>query len=379
MQRTLSVLGVSLLFCLATAGTATANIGSGPLFGQSQTSSQSQSGSNSVSQDASSQAISAPLGQINLNAPIGVLSSGSNGPVTQSNSSSATSSASNESQAVQLVDQSQGSAQTQDGSQTTGCCETGGSGSPTFDQEQTSNQSQSGSNAVSQNAESKTVSEPGAQVNVNLPIRILSDGSNGNVDQSNRSSATSSASNESKAIQIVDQTQGSSQTQRGEQSVGCCDRGGTGHHGHHGHHGHDGHHGHHGHDGKQPCGCEQKDDSTPVFDQDQTSNQSQSGSNAVSQNARSKAVSKPGEQANVNAPVSLLGRGCGCDGKDTWKGAKGGDRCECGASKQPSRGGDVRQSNASTAGSTASNESWAAQGVGQSQASRQGQFGLQRL
>jgi hypothetical protein len=132
MRRTLSVLGASLLLCLATAGTASANdLGTGPRFGQSQTSSQGQNGTNSVSQDASSKAISAPLAQINLNAPISLLSSGNNGPVDQSNSSSATSSASNDSAAIQAVDQSQGSDQTQDGKQTAG------GGSPSFEQGRT--------------------------------------------------------------------------------------------------------------------------------------------------------------------------------------------------------------------------------------------------
>ena len=171
MKRTLSVLGASLLMCLATAGTASAlePVG-GPLFGQSQTSSQSQNGSNSVSQDASSKAISAPLAQINLNVPISLLSPGDNGKVEQSNSSSATSSASNDSVAIQGVEQSQGSDQSQDGTQTAG------GGSPSFEQGQAADQSQNASNSVDQNASSTAVSKPGPQVNVNLPIRVLSPG-----------------------------------------------------------------------------------------------------------------------------------------------------------------------------------------------------------
>ena len=99
MRRTLSVLGASLLFCLATAGTAAAldPPSSGPTFGQTQSSSQNQTGSNSVSQTASSEAISAPGAQVNVNLPISLLSDGKNGPVEQSNDSSATSSASNDS------------------------------------------------------------------------------------------------------------------------------------------------------------------------------------------------------------------------------------------------------------------------------------------
>ena len=68
---------------------------------------------------------------------------------------------------------------------------------------------------MTQNADSKAISKPGLQANLNVPIRIKSDGSNGPVDQSNSSSATSSASNESKAIQLIDQGQESTQTQDG--------------------------------------------------------------------------------------------------------------------------------------------------------------------
>ena len=455
MRRTLSVLGASLLLCLATAGIASANdLGTGPLFDQSQTSSQSQNGTNSVSQDASSKAISAPLGQINLNAPISLLSSGNNGPVDQSNSSSATSSASNDSAAIQVVDQSQGSDQTQDGKQTAGggspafeqgqdstqsqngtnsidqnasstaiskpgpqvnvnvpirilsdgnngpveqsnsssadssasntsyakqgveqgqsstqeqdgtqkagCgCEGSGS-SPYFGQDQSSDQSQNGSNSVSQNAESKAISKPGPQINVNAPIRILSPGYDGKVDQSNSSSATSSASNESKAIQLIGQGQESSQSQDGTQTVGCCDRGKPGHY---------------GSKGKEPgCGCGEHS-SSPTFEQGQTSDQSQDASNSVSQYADSKAISKPGKQANLNTPVSILGgHSCGCEPK-RYEG--GGHPCGCGHGDD--KGGDVTQSNGSSATSSASNESKAIQLIGQGQESSQSQDGTQTV
>lgn len=442
MRRTLSVLGASLLLCLATAGTASAlePVG-GPLFDQTQTSSQSQTGSNSVTQTADSKAISAPSAQINVNAPISLLSPGDTGSVDQSNSSSATSSASNDSVAIQGVDQSQGSDQTQngtqtasggsptfeqgqtsnqsqeasnsvdqnasstaiskpgpqvnvnlpirvlspgsdgnveqsnsssadssasntsyakqgieqeqsstqaqDGTQSAGCGCKGGGSSPSFGQDQDSDQSQDGTNSVTQNAESKAVSAPGAQVNVNAPLRILSPGSNGNVDQSNSSSATSSAANESKAVQLIGQGQVSSQSQDGTQKAGCCAHGKPGYGDWKG-------------KGEEGCGCEHG--SSPVFGQEQVSNQSQAGSNSVSQNAESKAISEPGKQLNLNKGKQKSGyRPCGC-GPGKGKGA-----------------GNVEQSNGSTADSSASNTSWAAQGVGQLQANRQLQEGLQRL
>ena len=446
MKRTLSVLGASLLFCLATAGTAAAD-GFGTVLSQTQTSGQSQSGSNSVTQDATSGALSVTGAQLNLNAPTSILSSGG-GSVSQSNDSSATSSASNESTAVQVIDQGQQSSQTQNGQQTLGCgcdggqggalveqdqassqsqkgtnsvdqdasskaisvtgaqvnvnapisllshggggsvsqsndasatssasnkstakqgieqeqssrqaqdgrqsqacgCEQGGGGGHADPQQsQTSTQSQNGSNSVDQDARSKAISVTGAQLNVNAPISVLSHGGGGSVSQSNDSSATSSASNESTAIQWIDQSQSSSQTQRGDQQLGCCRHGGT----HHGtHHGCGCHHHHSWWDkGKGPhCGCGH--DEGPLLEQDQSSKQRQSGSNAVSQDAESKAISVTGAQLNVNAP----------------KGKK--------------KGGDVRQTNTSTADSSASNESWAVQRIGQRQASQQGQWGLQRL
>lgn len=269
MKRTLSVLGASLLFCLATAGTAAAD-GFGTLLSQTQTSSQSQSGSNSVTQDATSGALSVTGAQLNLNAPISVLSSGGDGSVNQSNDASATSSASNEGTAVQVVDQGQQSSQTQNGQ----------SGA-LHEQDQASSQSQQGSNSVDQDASSKAVSVTGAQVNVNAPITLLSHGGGGgSVTQSNDASATSSASNMSIAKQGIEQEQSSRQAQDGRQ----------------------------GH----TCGCEQGGGGGPADpQQSQTSTQSQEGSNSVDQDARSKAISVTGAQLNVNAPISVLSRGGG--------------------------------------------------------------------
>ena len=329
-----------------------------------------------MSQNAGSKAISKPGAQINVNAPIRILSPGDNGKVEQSNGSSATSSASNDSKAVQLIGQGQESSQTQDGSQWAaggkgkgcGCSENGG---PTFEQGQSSDQSQNASNSVSQDAESTAVSKPGHQANLNAPIRLLSPGDDGKVDQSNGSSATSSASNESTAIQLIDQGQVSSQSQDGTQKAGCCDHGKPGYGDWKG-------------KGKDGCGCGEHA-SSPWFGQEQSSNQSQNGSNSVSQNAESKAFSKPGKQVNLNAPIRVVdGHGCGCEyGKAKGKGkSKSGNRpCGCGPGKgkDKDKGGSVEQSNGSTADSSASNKSWAAQGVAQWQANRELQKGQQRL
>jgi hypothetical protein len=285
----LSVLGAGLLIGLATAGTAVAN---DQLLGQLLTSSQTQTGSNSVSQDAASSAISVPIGQININAPIRVASDGDNGSVEQSNDSTASSSASNESWGIQGVDQGQWSGQVQDGG-------------AKVEQDQGASQSQAASNRVTQHATSTAVSIPIVQVNVNAPVRVASDGDDGSVRQSNRSSAVSAASNGSVAKHRVDQAQASRQAQDAgpRRGGGTAGRGG----------------------GADPT-------------QSQATGQAQAGSNASEQAANAKAVSAPVGQVDVNIPIRVA---------STFS------------------DGDVVQSNGSAATSSASNESHVRQSVEQ--------------
>ena len=144
------------------------------------------------------------------------------------------------------------------------------------------------------------------------------------------SSADLSASNTSFAKQGIEQEQSSTQEHDSKQVVGSGDNG------------HEGYYG----PKRKDCGRGEHG-SGPVFNQDQASNQWQKASNSVSQNAYSKAIARPGKHVN------LKGKGLGA--------------------------GPVDQSNTSAADSSASNTSWAAQGVGQSQANGQLQKGLQRL
>ena len=156
---------------------------------QSQSSSQTENATNSVDQDASSTAISAPGVQSNVNAPVN--GSGDSGAVTQSNSSTANSGASNQNESVQGIDQDQGSTQSQSAESQGGCCttkttSTNGPSQPSADQTQRSNQSENAKNKVDQDANSSATSAPGVQSNVNAPVRV---GSNGNNNARTRTEA----------------------------------------------------------------------------------------------------------------------------------------------------------------------------------------------
>jgi transcriptional regulator of met regulon len=140
----------------------------------------------STDQNADSSATSKQIAPVNANVPIQILSLGSNGgDTTQSNNSTAKSAATNEAGTDQSAHQQQ-----QAGS------------APAF-------QGASQHASTDQNADSSAKSEQIAPVNANVPIQILSLGSNGgDTTQSNNSTATSSATNQAGTSQVLGQAQG---------------------------------------------------------------------------------------------------------------------------------------------------------------------------
>jgi hypothetical protein len=140
----------------------------------------------STHQDADSHATSKQIAPVNVNAPVQILSLGSNGgDTTQSNNSTAKSAATNEAGTDQYANQQQQA----------------GPG-PAF-------QGASQKASTDQNADSSAKSEQVVPVNANVPVQILSLGSNGgDTTQSNNSTAMSSASNQAGTSQVLGQAQG---------------------------------------------------------------------------------------------------------------------------------------------------------------------------
>ena len=134
-------------------------------------------------QTATSNANSTQIKPTNQNISVRVLSPGNDGDVTQENNSYADSYAGNENDTTQTVDQSQS-----------------GSGGTQLQEAGQLAASQQG--AVS-NAESTQI-EPS---NRNINVRVLSEGDNGSVSQSNNSGARSKAKNSNELDQTVNQEQ----------------------------------------------------------------------------------------------------------------------------------------------------------------------------
>src|SRR5207302_2764632 len=82
---------------------------------------------------------------------------------------------------------------------------------------------QDAKNKVDQDANSSATSAPGVQSNVNAPVRVASNGSDGDVNQSNSSSANSEAENNNTSTQGIDQGQSSPQGKPSDtEDSGCC-------------------------------------------------------------------------------------------------------------------------------------------------------------
>jgi hypothetical protein len=202
---------------------------------------------NSTSQDAQS---TATTKQVNVNAPVSVLSEGSNnGDVKQSNDATTVASSENDNETHQSNEQEQ-QGSVQGGGSSCGCDR------PNGDSGATQDQSAENKNDTSQNASSDATTK---QANVNVPISVLSKGSNnGDVRQSNDATTIAKSENENTTKQSNDQDQ-------------------------------------HGWvDGARKGGGSL------------SQSQDASNDNSTSQNASSDATTK---QANVNVPISVLSKG----------------------------------------------------------------------
>jgi GTP cyclohydrolase II len=133
----------------------------------------------------------------NENIPVRIGSKGDNGSVSQSNNSAALSFAGNAAKTTQGVEQTQGG----------GCgCKHGGDAVQAVGQKA----------ITGQLAESEATSIQKGAKNSNTPVRIHSEGDDGDVEQSNNSIALSAALNAAKTEQMVGQSQGG--------GCGCGDR-----------------------------------------------------------------------------------------------------------------------------------------------------------
>jgi len=145
----------------------------------------------SNSQDATSTATSTQYHPSNENISVRVLSGGDNGDVNQSNDSTAKSFAGNKNELTQGIDQSQG----------------GSSGSPcscAMDSKAIQAAGQDASNW--QDATSSATSTQYHPTNENKSVRVLSEGDNGDVNQSNSSKAFSFAGNKNETTQDISQS-----------------------------------------------------------------------------------------------------------------------------------------------------------------------------
>jgi hypothetical protein len=207
----------------------------------------------------------------NVNKPIRVLSKGDDGDVSQSNDVSSKAEAENDNDTDQDIDQTIGSGSkghddwSKDGKdgKKDECCSSG-TAIQTADQKNASAQfGLAASAAVQKDA-----------TNVNEPIRVLSKGDGGYVDQSNSVSSKAEAENDNDTDQDIDQTIGSGKGK-----------------------GHDGMR-EDGHDGKSDCGCS-GGEAIQVAEQ----------SNLNLQAAAAFSAAKQEDAKNVNKPIRVKSKG----------------------------------------------------------------------
>jgi hypothetical protein len=159
-------------------------------------------------QSAISNADSTQKNPSNENISVRVLSAGDDGNVDQSNNSDAKSFAGNKNGLLQKTDQSQGGSDTSPVSLSRGdpCgCDSGSKAIQAAGQDAFSKQ----------DAKSDATSKQIAPDNQNVPVRVLSEGDNGSVDQSNNSDAKSFAGNLNLTMQSIKQSQAGT-------SGSCC-------------------------------------------------------------------------------------------------------------------------------------------------------------
>ena len=267
---------------------------------------QSQEGGNENTTDQGADA-KAETHQVNINAPVSILSSGSNnGDVDQSNEADTKATSYNGNATDQSVDQGQTAQTGGGGDHGYGCgCHDGynGKGSGSGDIDQT--QDATNANSTTQDATSEATTN---QYNVNAPVSILSVGSNnGDVHQGNDAHTNAAAGNSNSTEQSIGQQQWAAISGgHGSPCDPCGDRGGG------------------------------------------SISQEQNGSNenATGQDASATATT---EQTNWNTPVSILSVG------------GNGSPCGCGGS------GDVDQSNDANTKAESYNSNVTGQWIGQKQ------------
>ena len=182
MKRLLLALATGvLLLLLVGVGTATAGPPAGQGSGQS-------AGSEQAAGSAAGTAQQEPT---NSNAPVRVLSPGDAGSVAQSNEASSTTTAANANGTKQTADQNQ----------------SGGAGLQAIGQSVTN----------SQDALALALTLQSGASNENEPVRVLSDGDDGSVSQSNAASSDAAAGNANATEQTADQNQAGL----------CCDAAGS--------------------------------------------------------------------------------------------------------------------------------------------------------
>ena len=230
--------------------------------------SQSAGQSADSTQSATSGATSTQIDPSNENISVRVLSPGNNGPVTQSNNSSAKSGALNQNATQQAASQIQSS---------------GGAAAKAL---QEAAQWAGNDQSATSNADS-TQKHPS---NENISVRVLSGGDDGAVDQSNNSEAKSFAGNKNQTQQQTEQSQGGSDSSKGSSGGSCgCDpvvtkpiKGVVS-------------------DGGSSCGCDSGSKAIQAGGQDA----------ANKQDAKSDATSKQIAPSNENIPTRVLSSGGG--------------------------------------------------------------------
>jgi hypothetical protein len=178
-------------------------------------------------QDATSDATSHQSGASNANYPVRIHSPGGGGSVTQVNGSAALSAAGNKNDTTQDVTQDAGAAKKPpipvrdacsdscDGKSYDGCHDScGGGGGPVV---QDANQKAYND----QKADSSAESTQCCAQNTNAPVRIKSDGYDGDVTQANVSEAISAAGNKNHTTQDVTQNAGSAPVEMAKCKDGC--------------------------------------------------------------------------------------------------------------------------------------------------------------
>ena len=156
-------------------------------------------------QDALGLSLAAQKGASNSNSPLRVKSEGDGGDVEQTNSVDSEANASNENSTEQEIEQEQSSEGGSDGK----CCKSGSTGIQVA--------SQKAENEQDATAASLALQEHAK--NTNSPIRVKSEGDDGDVEQTNSVDSEANASNENEAEQSIDQDQSS---ESGSDSKCCC-------------------------------------------------------------------------------------------------------------------------------------------------------------